>query len=588
MSAPVEPQRQERGPDRRASVREALAQTTAPPLEEPLSDTQPASKSKTPVRAAVTRGSGLRRFVPGPVDRWLRRQKPQRWLFALAAIAITIGSVLRFVTSAHIWLDEALTIEISSRHIPQLFQALRHDGSPPLYYLLLHWWMELFGDGDVAVRALSGVFSLATLPLAWFAGRRVALIAASRGHIEPHAVDRTGTAVLLLFATSPYAIRYGTETRMYSLFVFLVLLFAIVLARALEAPSLRRWAGVTAVTAALAYTHYWTLLMLATVAIFLLVQARRRPHYRALCLKALYSMLAAGVLFLPWAPTFIFQMLHTGTPWAAPVHAEVLLQTVFSWAGPASAGALLALVLLLMAFLGYTARPSGDGLHVQLTGRIPGRYLVVMWLVPLVLAYGAYAFGGSAYAERYTGISLPPFLLLAGLGIGLLPSRATVTGLLALISVLGLLGGNSLNGQERTNADEVATRIEQQARPGDVVAYCPDQLAPAVHRILVRKGVTGLKEISFGDASGPALVDWVDYAKRMGAASATSFARQIDQMAGPNGSIYLVRADGYRALGDSCSEVSDQLAALGRDRVTQVNRRPLLESSMLIRFSTKR
>ena len=59
---------------------------------------------------------------------------------------------------------------------------------------------------------------------------------------------------------------------------------------------------------------------------------------------------------------------------------------------------------------------------------MPGRYLVAMWLVPLVLAYGAYAFGGSAYAERYTGISLPPFLLLAGLGIGLLPSRATVAG----------------------------------------------------------------------------------------------------------------------------------------------------------------
>ena len=124
---------------------------------------------------------------------------------------------------------------------------------------------------------------------------------------------------------------------------------------------------------------------------------------------------------------------------------------------------------------------------MQLSGRVPGRYLVAMWLVPLVLAYGTYAFGGSAYAERYTGISLPPFLLLAGLGIGLLPSRATVTGLLALISVLGLLGGRSLNGDERTNAAEVATRIQQQARPGDVVGYCPDQLAPAVHRVLVQR-----------------------------------------------------------------------------------------------------
>ncbi len=589
MSAPVEPRHQAWG--RRATDRlpgavrpevGAAGGVAAP--EAPQAP--PEQRGNPPLPEVAAKLS--RRLLPHRLDAWVRRQQPLPWLIGLAALAITIGSVLRFVTSSHIWLDEALTVEISGRHLPQLFSALRHDGSPPLYYLLLHYWMQLFGDGDVAVRALSGVLSVATLPLAYFAGKRVARVAATFSHIEPRAESRTGAAALLLFATSPYAIRYGTETRMYCLVVFLALLFALVLARALEAPSRRRWAAVTLVTAALAYTHYWTLLMLASVAFFLLLQARRRPQYRRLCLSALGAMLASVVLFLPWAPTFVFQMLHTGTPWAQPVHAEVLLDTVFSWAGPASLGAALALVLMLMAFLGFSARPSHDGLHLKLSGRVPGRYLAAMWLVPLVLAYGTYALGGSAYAERYTGISLPPFLLLASLGIGLLSSRAAVTGVLVLVSIAGLIGGRALNGQERTNAAEVATRIQDQARPGDVVAYCPDQLAPALHRMLVRRGVTGVKEIAFADASGPALVDWVDYAKRMGHASATAFARQIDEMAGPNGSIYLVRADGYRTLGDSCSEVADQLAALGRDPVAQVSRRRLLESSMLVRFSTKR
>ncbi len=462
MSAPVEPRRQTIATQ--AEPADSAPAVTADRIENAMDvdtagaldtvsnlDTAPAPPQAPPVPATDDRQRG-RLHIADRVEGWLRRQRPLHWLIALVVVAVAIGGALRFITSAHIWLDEALTVEISGRHLPQLFTALRHDGSPPLYYLMLHFWMEIFGRSDVAVRALSGVLSLATLPLAWFAGRRVARVAASFGHIEPHAVDRTGTAVLLLFATSPFAIRYGTETRMYSLVVFLVLLFALVLARALEQPSLRRWSWVTLTTAALAYTHYWTFLMLASVAFFLVLQARRRRHYRTLCMQALYAMLAAGVLFLPWAPTFVFQMLHTGTPWAQQVHAEVLLDTVFSWAGPASAGALLALVLLLMAFIGYSARPSGDGLHMQLSGRVPGRYLVDMWLVPLVLAYATYAFGGSAYAERYTGIALPPFLLLAGLGIGLLPSRTTVSGLLAVICVLGLLGGRSLNGDERRGA----------------------------------------------------------------------------------------------------------------------------------------
>ena len=592
MSAPVEPRRQ-------ALSRTITAKVDSSPISPAVDeDATPVGSAavtapvdaidQAPAKSRESEPPAPRHRIMGGPRRWIGRQRPLPWLIALAVVAIVIGSVLRFVTTSHIWLDEALTVEISGRHLPQLFAALRHDGSPPLYYLLLHYWMDLFGTSDLAVRALSGVLSLATLPLAWFAGRRVARVASSFGHIEPHAVDRTGAAALLLFATSPYAIRYGTETRMYSLVVFLVLLFSLVLARALEQPSLRRWSAVTVTTAALAYTHYWTFLMLASVAFFLLLQGRRRPQHRKLCHQALYAMFAAGVLFLPWLPTFVFQMLHTGTPWAQQVHAEVLLDTVFSWAGPASAGALLALVLLLMAFIGYTARPSGDGLHLQLSGRVPGRYLVAMWLVPLVLAYGTFAFGGSAYAERYTGVALPPFLLLAGLGIGLLPSRATVCGLLALISVLGLVGGRSLNGDERTNATEVAARIQQQARPGDVVGYCPDQLAPAVHRVLVREKVTGITEVAFADASGPALVDWVDYARRMEQASPTAFAHELDKLAGPDGSIYLVSADGYRTLGDDCSEVADQLSALGRDPVAQVGRRRLLESATLVRFSTKR
>jgi hypothetical protein len=38
---------------------------------------------------------------------------------------------------------------------------LRQDGSPPLYYLLLHGWMALAGDGEAAARSLSLVATAA-------------------------------------------------------------------------------------------------------------------------------------------------------------------------------------------------------------------------------------------------------------------------------------------------------------------------------------------------------------------------------------------------------------------------------------------
>ena len=134
---------------------------------------------------------------------------------ALAAVAF------RFVTRSPLWLDEALSVNIARLPLGDIPEALRHDGHPPLYYFLLHGWMELFGDGDAAVRALSGVFGLALFPLMWVAGRRLA--------------GRQGAwAAVLVLAVSPYAIRYSTETRMYSLVMVLGLAAWLVGTDALE------------------------------------------------------------------------------------------------------------------------------------------------------------------------------------------------------------------------------------------------------------------------------------------------------------------------------------------------------------------
>ncbi|WP_250279119.1 glycosyltransferase family 39 protein [Frankia sp. Cppng1_Ct_nod] len=529
-------------------------------------------------------GVGMRSELPAGASR--RGAWTRRLLIAGTVAAIVTGACLRFATPSHLWLDESLTVDIARRPVGGLLDALRHDGSPPLYYLLLHGWIRLFGTGDVAVRALSGLLSLATLPVAWIAGRRVGRVAATSGSGDASTPGRVGTAALLLFACSPYAIRYGSETRMYSLVVLLVLLFGLALVRALEQPSRGRLVVLTVATSALVYTHYWTFLLVGTVAVFLAVQARRRSRYRRSAGSALAAMAASAFAFAPWMPSFLFQMLHTGTPWAARVQAQVLLDTVFDWAGPTSTGALLGVVLLAVALIGLTGRPQDDGLHLVPRGRVPGRYLAALWLVPLVLAYLINTFGGSAFTERYTGISLPAFLLLAALGIGLLPGRARVAvGL--VICVTGLSGGWNMARQERTQAAEIANRISALARPGDVVAYCPDQLGPAVYRAIERRGDLDVQQVVYADPSGPALVDWFDYAVRMRRASGADFAARVNTMAGPGHAVFLVRADGYKTLEGACAVVSDQLAVL-RDRTVQVDRRRVFEGASLERFSTLR
>src|SRR5690606_28023570 len=105
-----------------------------------------------------------------------------------------------------LWLDEALSVNIASAPLAEIDDLLRHDGHPPLYYWLLHLWIDVFGDGDAAVRALSGVLGLAAIVLVYLVARRLA-------------GPTLGVLAAVLLAVSPYGIRYSSEARMYELVV---------------------------------------------------------------------------------------------------------------------------------------------------------------------------------------------------------------------------------------------------------------------------------------------------------------------------------------------------------------------------------
>src|SRR5262245_34495825 len=84
------------------------------------------------------------------------------------------GLVFFFWTRSNLWLDEALSVNVARLHLGDLREALKHDGAPPLYYVLLHVWTAVLGSGDWAVRAFSGVCMVGTAVALWFVGRRIA------------------------------------------------------------------------------------------------------------------------------------------------------------------------------------------------------------------------------------------------------------------------------------------------------------------------------------------------------------------------------------------------------------------------------
>lgn len=478
-----------------------------------------------------------------PADTARSTRMPPWLVPAAVGAVVAVGIALRFVQRSPLWLDEALSVNIARLPVDDLLEALRHDGHPPLYYLLLHYWMEVVGDGDVAVRALSGVFAVASLPLVWVAGRRLAGTAGARW-------------ALVVAALSPYWVRYATETRMYSLVMLGVLAGYLLLDDALDRPTWPRLGGLALLSGLLLLTHYWAIYLLAAVGLLLVARAWRHPAQRPETVRVVVAVAAGGLLFLPWLGGFLYQSSHTGTPWGKPFRPTAIVQSTLMdmGGGTVSEASLYAsVVVVLVALALFTARSGGHEMVLDL--RTVPTVRREVGVAVLVLAIGG-VLGlatDATFQSRYAAVLVPLVLLAVAVGIVRVPGIGRlVVG--AIYIGVALFGVAWVNYYQRTQSAEVAAAVADRAQPGDVVVYCPDQLGPAYSREMP----AGLDELTYPTQASPERVDWVDYAQRNEAADVAQIAAEIRRRAGDH-AIFLVWMSEYATYGQQCETLSGEL-----------------------------
>lgn len=486
------------------------------------------------------------------------------------ALVVVAGIVLRFWATSAMWLDEALTVDIARHPLSQLHALLRQDGAPPLYYVLLHFWMRLFGSSNLGARSLSGVISVLTIPVGWLVGRYYG--------------RSTAIALVVLLASAPFAIYYGTEARMYSLVMLITALGLLALLRAMQRVTVFNLLGLAVSVAAVLYTQYWGLYLVGTLAVWLLWQARKgQPEaMRRANARWCFGALVLGCLaFVPWLPTFIFQSRHTGTPWAAPVNFGAVVSVITGFtdnqatlsAAGSNEGRLLAVFYLVLAFLAVFGVAQGRRhIVLDLHTRPRSRSIAFVVIVTLVAAVAGGLLAQSGYSNRYASVVFVPFLLLVALGLLTLADPRVRAGVLALVAVAGLGVAAQNVTTSRTQATRVAAVLAAHAKAGDVVAYCPDQLGPAVYRLTSDRGYD---QFTYPRSGSPAIIDWVDYKAAVRASSPNAFAHEVLDRAAPAHTIWVVWSSGYQGYGTRCEQIVEELLATpGYSAKTWVTEKP--------------
>ncbi len=102
---------------------------------------------------------------------------PQRRFDMVAVLfVVAMGAGLRLyrIGAQPLWVDEASSLRFARQTLAQLWSwsSLVDPGNPPLYYSLLHGWL-VFGDSETALRLLSALFGVLTIPLVYALGRTI-------------------------------------------------------------------------------------------------------------------------------------------------------------------------------------------------------------------------------------------------------------------------------------------------------------------------------------------------------------------------------------------------------------------------------
>jgi uncharacterized membrane protein len=474
----------------------------------------------------------------------------------LLAVLVGVAFVLRVPNMGRAyWIDEGISVGIASHPLRRIPGLLRLDGSPPLFYVLLHFWIRLFGTSEIATHSLSLGLSLIAIPVAYWAGREL--------------FGRTaGLAAACLYATNPFMSWYSTETRMYPIVVVLATLGVTFAVRGVR--DRRVGDGLWAVLsfAALLYTHNWGVYLFAVTVALLGGLALARGDRRV----ALAVVAGAGlvvILWLPWVPSLIDQARNTAAPWAVRPNIGDF------FADPASAlgGTLGFVIAPLLAFGAWWTRQDrrlGDAHLARLLCALGILTALTGWLAAQL---------EPSWTVRYLAVLVAPLLLAAaGALSGSQRGRwviAVACVLLAGWTLVGTLLPNPNARYAKSNVAAVARAASPLLAPGDVVVVTQtEQLSVLAHYL--PKGLVYVTPT--GPVEDPYVVDWRNIIHRLQLATpcaavdpviaglpigATVFEVNPMRQLGANGSSWYRAVNGQVAGIDRLLATDPSLEAVG-------------------------
>ncbi|MGB1318072.1 MAG: glycosyltransferase family 39 protein, partial [Flavobacteriales bacterium] len=231
------------------------------------------------------------------------------WLQSIALFMVALGVRLLHITATDIAGDEPFSIFMAQLDIGSIIEHLSKDNSPPIFEILLHYYMLMAGSSDFALRLFPTILnSLIVIPI-FLIGKRFFNL-------------RVAATAALMFIFCIYHIRFAHEIRVYSLFSLVFASNIYFLLSAIQKPNRKvYWIALLVTNLLLLYSHYTSfyILLAQSVCIGLFVPKQYWKY-------ALVTLVLTVIGYSPYLLVFINrlgQVSGTGTWVPTPGWGEI-------------------------------------------------------------------------------------------------------------------------------------------------------------------------------------------------------------------------------------------------------------------------
>jgi 4-amino-4-deoxy-L-arabinose transferase-like glycosyltransferase len=287
---------------------------------------------------------------------------------------------------------------VAERPISFFFAKLSFE--PPLYYLLLHFWMKIFGQSEIATRSLSFLgFVLATIIMIFWCEKIF-----KKSYLS--------WFIPIWFFINPMLIYYGFEVRTYGWYIFFATL-------SMWAYIEKKWIWLTIATIGGFYTHTYFIFTFATQFIHYLLfnyqqifsKFNLKKLYRD---KIIFSMIISLLCILPWMIKVIHEAAKLKNSWYFPVNLNLIKSVLgnlflgyegtpwYMW----NITGILSIVLLFFFYIALRNKNT----------RKLGTYFFLTIIIPLTIVIGV-SFIKPLYVNRYLISVTISEIILVGLGL---------------------------------------------------------------------------------------------------------------------------------------------------------------------------